>query len=355
MLVYKIKKVYYKLMSKIHQKKYLPKYYKNKERLKDLKVYKKEKEIFINTPYTDIEKLSESYRHLLSVFYYDQNKYYQDEFILKNYAQIAPFKTLNATIEHGPYLGDDYAWENDINNEAKAIITFSKYREEVLKRHTGKDIIPIGPYIHYAQSYLSEEEKKKEKKRLGKNLLVFPTHCTHWNIPEFDTRYFISEIEKLKKDFDSVRVCMYWKDIEKKMHLPYINAGYECVTAGFMFSSFFFSRLKNIIELSDLTVGNSIGTNVGYSIFFNKPYYHINMPVKQTYDPKISTIDEEQRQMILRSCNTGLNNIKKLEDLFSSYTDKITEEQREKIDYYWGTSLVKTPEELAEILDKYLF
>ena len=79
------------------------------------------------------------------------------------------------------------------------------------------------------------------------------------------------------------------------------------------------------------------------------------MPVKQTYDPKISTIDEEQRQMILRSCNTGLNNIKKLEDLFSSYTDKITEEQREKIDYYWGTSLVKTPEELAEILDKYLF
>ncbi len=348
MFLCSLKKSYYKILYKI---------FKNPEfqnKFSDLKTYLKERKNFKTTKYYEIEKIAQPERHLSSVFLYDQNKYYQNEFILKEYAGIDIFKNLNATIEHGVYLLKDYFYENDIKNNAKAIITFSKYRKEVLEKHTDKEIIPIGPYIHYAKSYLNEKQKRAEKLRLGRNLLVFPTHSTDWSSPEFNIRYFISEIEKLKKDFDSVRVCLYWKDIVDKKHLPYIEQGYECVCAGNIFSPFFLSRLKNIIELSDMTVSNSIGTHTGYSVFMNKPNYFIKTEIKYTFDKKLNTLDNNEQSIILKPFNSNNDYILELEELFSTFSENITTEQKEKIDRYWGTSLIKTPEELNKVLKKYL-
>jgi hypothetical protein len=263
---------------------------------------------------------------------YTQNDYYGIATNLKKYSGLPYSRSLDYAIEHGiDFYSDGSSY--DIHSTARGILTFSKYREERLKKATPKEIHCIGPYIHYAPHYLSNKNLEREKKRLGKNFLVFPAHSTPGVDSEFDIDKFCTYLKKISRGFDSVRVCLYWKDILMGRDKPYKKHGFECVTAGHIYDPMFLSRLKSIIEVSAMTATNGVGTHIGYCILMGKPVYYFKQEVKLNKDLFFQNDDTDP-----------------VTNAFSKFSQKINSKQIQIIDYYWGLKCVKTPKELKKIL-----
>ena len=147
-----------------------------------------------------------------------------------------------------------------------------------------------------------------------------------------DVEKMISRLKNIcmRGGFETVFVNMYYYDILHTDYAKYyLEAGFKIVTAGHQLDIYFLSRLKSIIELSDYTVSNSVGTHLGYCIWMNKPHYIIDDQI----------INE-----------TNERDYKKIGSFFLTYTEQIQPEQYAVVEKYWGFDSVRTSEELKSIL-----
>lgn len=239
-------------------------------------------------------------------------------------------------IEHGLYLGNlvHSIYKDPIY---ETIITFSNYRKCILKNEMDKTILCVGPYIKYANLLLSDEMYNKIKKEIGRVLLVFPAHSIETVSSVFDMDNFISVIEKKKHSFNTIIICLFWKDILLGKAEKFIKKGYKVVTAGHIYDYYFLDRLKTIISLADFTLSNSIGTHIGYCIYMGKPHYIFKGNVKYVEagdDKRGSERELNQRQgSVLESFNQVKEEIY---NCFSNEGNEITKEQINCIKKYWG-------------------
>lgn len=269
------------------------------------------------------------------------NDWYGHAKILKDFVDISQTYQLKFLMEHGVYLTDQVD-DIDIETPLPSIVTYCEYRANVLKKYR-RNVFSIGPFIHYAKSYLNEDETKKEKKRLGKTILLFPSHSNFHIGLKYDSKWLCQKVKLIGKNFDTVRVCLYWTDVILRKDEIYEDFGFECVTAGHMLDPLFLPRLRSMIETSDSTISNIGGTHVGYSILFNKP--HIIIFQK----PKL-TANKHWQQRIKDFWKSGPF-IEVLNE-FSAHKFAITSKQRSLVEKYWGTKLIKTKKELKQIIDK---
>lgn len=272
--------------------------------------------------------------------------------ILKKYAGFPYSYKIHALIEHGVIL-TDYVGGAFRAHEYLPSIVSSKYRVDILKKEKNfNGAYAIGPFIHYVDSLLNSKEIKEEKERLGKTLLVFPSHSIDGNLSNFDYEKFCDNIKIYGADFDSVRICMYYKDIQLNRHEIYQKNGFEVVTAGHFNDYNFLSRLKSIIELSDMTMSNDIGTHLGYCIYLNKPHFlDLNQKIKYSAEN-----DDKNSKLMINNINEFIktqnknSNFTKINELFSIYNTKITKDQYNIISYLWGFDEVKSPKELKKLI-----
>lgn len=257
-------------------------------------------------------------------------------------------KKIEACIEHGVYFGN-YINENEsIDSGLPAVITFGEMRKSILRQNGCKKIIvEIGPYIYYANQLLTDKEIIYEKKKNGKTLLVFPSHSIDNSTTNFDIKEFINSIEKIKKDnnFKTVIICLYYRDIELGREKIYLDMGYKVTTAGRRENKDFLSRQKTLILLSDYTLSNSVGTHVGYSIALKKPHTIL----KQHIDYNVKDKDGE-KQIVNTKLKSSLIQKNEVYTAFSKYNEKITKEQINICNFYWGLDKIKTSHELNTIL-----
>jgi hypothetical protein len=193
---------------------------------------------------------------------------------------------------------------------------------------------------------MSNEKRINEKKRLGSNILVFPAHSTHHNLTHYNIDRYCLRIRELGRDFDSIRICLYWKDILRGFHKVYQGFGFECVTAGHIYDPMFLPRLKSIIDISDLTLSNQIGTHVGYSVYMGKPHYLDNGNISYLGKSEIPNPGNDYYN------NTKHSDINEIQTGFSEFRYDISPEQIELIDKYWGVSEIKSSEEMKTILNQ---
>lgn len=306
------------------------------------KCFKKEMQVRAKYPLTNFLKIAEDIPNLYTKEVYKHNDFYFNATHLKKYAGIDEDDYIRAAMEHGPYSKDNFFWQCDIDSPFNAIIVASNHRKETLIKVCNKNIITVGPYIAYAESLLSKEDVEKEKKRLGNNLLVFPMHSTHWVNIDYNISNFISNIKKTGKGFESIRICMYWKDILRGVYKPYKKAGFEIVCAGHIYETNFLPRLRSLIEISDYTMSNNIGTHIGFCICLNKPHYLIDDDYIVT-DYLQNETRKPEREKQSKMSNAIKNN-------FCIYSDKITDQQFKVAEEFWGTSEIKSKEEMRRIL-----
>lgn len=239
------------------------------------------------------------------------------------------------SIEHGLYLDDQVSFYANYKT-FDSICTFSNYRINILQNHgVKKKLLAIGPYIHYAQPLLTESEIETIKKGLGKVLLYMPSHST--NLEVGTSAFFEKELDLLDsfKDehhFDTIIVCVYYRDFQYTNCINlYKNRGYKIVTAGHQLDIYFARRLKSIILMSDYTISNQIGTNLGFCVYLGKPHIIIN-----DYEGKYNRN------------KTGYVARREIADAFAYYSPVITDKQREVCNKYWGFESVKSADELRD-------
>lgn len=312
-------------------------------------IMEKEIESRKNLPFTDIEKLSadlpdtytkEILRGEIFLARYGMNR------ILKKYAGLPLDTKIHVLFEHGIQFLDIVGGAFRIHECLPSMVA-SQYRVNILKKQKNyHGAYAIGNYIHYAESLLSNEQIKQEKERLGRNLLVFPSHSIDCTTTNFNYQAFIDKINEVKNDFDNIRVCLYYQDINLKRHLPYQKEGFEVVTAGHFNDYNFLRRLKSIILTSDITMSNDIGSHLGYCIYLNKPHYLTKQSV--TYDVR-DKVNKKNSENVVNSMSKS-ENVAKITKLFSEYDETITTEQYELISYLWGFNEIKTPTELKNMI-----
>jgi hypothetical protein len=299
----------------------------------------------------NFKKLSKKFPYLPFSYIVDNNLYGL-YYILSKYGNKSPFNKIDTYIEHGLFFGD-LVKDEQINLKTKNIITFSENRKfHLLKKINHKNIIPIGPYIHYADDLFSEDKFFQVKKSLGKVLLVFPVH----SIKNFDTRFeindFINYIESIKSNYDNIIICMYWLDIIRNNYIQsYLNKKYKIVTAGHRFDICFMSRLKTLIKLSDYTISNSIGTHIGYCIYLQRPHFIFKQKSSQSFISQFN-YDHYLNSRLNINENIEIKEKLEIEDAFSVYSPFITEKQYQVSNKYWGFDKIKSKYEFRLIFNK---
>ena len=273
--------------------------------------------------------------------YYRDNLYYGISFHLKNYAGYNGY--IKAYIEHGMFFGF-FLPTDEKHIFSETVICMGSRRQEQLKNIIQSKVISIGPFIHYADGYLEKDEFNILKNKLGRVLLLFPSHSIKNKSLENNVDLFIDQCSSLFENYDTIMVCLYWSDI-KKFASFYHDKKIKVASAGNLNDSNFLSRLKTIIKLSDYVVSDTVGTHVGYCVYLNKVVWLIqnNKKLSNLVEPYKRFQSSDYYDIAVEE----LSNIKKIFEKPQSY---ITEEQKNIINDFWGLNNIKSAKELNKIL-----
>lgn len=241
--------------------------------------------------YLDAYDLDRSRPHL-SPELHKPNDYYGHMHHLRQYAQ--ENDAVDCTLEHGFGSPASMIWEVDQKAPFASHWVMSEQRVAKILARTPKWSIAIGPYLHYAPAALDEDNFAKEKKRLGRSLLVFPAHSTHFNRVQFDAQRFIGKIKEISQNYDTVRLCLYWADLDGSFAEICQSEGWEIVCAGHIYDTHFLPRLKSLLSLSEGIVYNTFGTQVAYAAMMNKAQFHVPLDWSLEINSKGRVIDKQE-------------------------------------------------------------
>lgn len=255
---------------------------------------------------------------------------------------------LKACVEHGVYFGNYVSDAELEGSDLPALVTFGDARFNHIRSVSTVPVCRIGPYIAYARGFLDARRIAETRAKLGKTLLVFPSHSIDFVGKRFDVDDFIAEIERVKSRMQvkTVLVSLYYRDALDGAASAYEDAGFVVVTNGYREDEAFLDRLKTFIELSDFTMSNSVGTHVGYSVYLGKPHYLYEQSCVQVAATKTDAAEYENDYA--ESSRVEKSDVSRA---FSHCSETITSEQWEVCEKYWGLSHVLQKEEMRVLFD----
>ena len=266
---------------------------------------------------------------------------------VKNYADKQYIDFFEApAITHG-YCFYDYtkffrvSWQNIMGNS-----TYWRH-----SYHTNlKDTLyfSMGSYFHYVTPFYDTKKFDECKRRLGKNLTVFPFHTSQGFISDYNETEFADVILKDAESFDSLTVCVFFADLLNGNNEPTIKLarlleshGANIVSAGYSSDPSFVRRLKTIISLADAVLTNGLSSHVWHSMSMSRPvklYWQKTNPYHLTLNNEVLDKYHESRDNIYQK-------------MFSVENYQITEEQLKMCERIICPSETKTKEEMGAILD----
>jgi hypothetical protein len=291
----------------------------------------------------DVQKILDASVDYPVVLHQD-NSFYGTEFSLNSYSKhCSPIK---ACIEHGVYFGSYVNERECLFSGFPALITFSDVRKVHIRTASPIPVIEIGPYIAYADSFLSPSQLTDQKKKMGKTLLVFPSHSTDYAQAKFDSDELIKEIARLKKqeNYQTILVNFFWKDIANHQDQLFRDAGFQVTCCGSQSDPFFLRRLKSLILLSDMTMSNSVSTNLGYCIYLGKPHYFFRQKTGLAHSKSTSG------EYLAENVRTRELEKEEIVDRFCVFKHEVTPSQYQVCSKYWGFGKVLSPDRLGRLL-----
>lgn len=267
---------------------------------------------------------------------HSSNSFYGLSDILKQYAGLPTQYSSKALYTHIFY---GRPWDGDMNSKLPVFLVWGDPMRKEFAARTDKPVFSIGPPLHYAVSIYDDKMISFEKTRMGKNALIFPAHSTHLIQSVYPTDFLLKRAQDLRQHFDTVRFCLYWKDIQSGSARPFLDSGYECVTAGHMVDPMFYSRLKGLLSVADHTYSNSFGTQAGLSVGLDIPHTIFLQDIHHEGD------------IYYKKSDPFLKNFVQFAELFCQNSDVITSRQKDFAKEYYGLAHVKTPSQLRRIFE----
>lgn len=278
-----------------------------------------------------------------------ENNFYGASYIIKRYAGINKNTKLECIAEHGLSIGGYFHGGGDWTiNGPKTLLTYADFRVEEIYKRTGKICFNIGPIIKYAKCVYDDFTISSIKGNLGKTLLIFPMHSIEDYQYNNNTERFIDSVKKIKNQFhfQTVLVSVYFVDIERGLHIPYLEQGWQIVSSGERCNYDYMDIQKTLMTIADGVYVQGYSSALPYAISLGKPgaiFYHeddviVDHPGSERKFEQL--YDDEYKDAFFEFLH-----------LFSEYSDIITDEQIEYCNKYCGFNNTKTPEELKTIIE----
>jgi len=269
-----------------------------------------------------------------------------ENFVYGNFESFADYADVKAklwefpAITHGYALLDAYGYPIVLNWQS-VLGTGLKIKD--IYHDISRDCMyfAVGPFFHYVKPFYDDAEYAKKKKKLGRNLTVFPAHTILSHTQIYDENDFFNKVFEEAKQFDSLTVCTYFMDYNSEIIQRFKAEGAKIVTAGFHFDTSFMPRSKSIFMLSDAVLTNSLGSHVNHALSLNKPVKFISQEIES-----IGRVhNNEATKTAMENARAHLQSVLETPDYC------ITKEQIEAFDPTTGFNLVKSREEIAAIFD----
>lgn len=323
------------------------------------------------------KRIYKLYKRLLPRYYFLCNKYYKifkdtskieifNPLLLSN--KICPYKNIffenslygnfynlieekklkiskKINIEHTFFLPEAYEGESFINKYSTVNVDIA-LRMKTIKKVNKQNTLDIGPYINYSKSYYPKNKTEEIKEKMGKTLTVFPAHSiiTGGSKEKIEANFSVDKlIDKIKvlvkqNDIKTVLICLYYADINIEVIKYYEEFGFKVVSAGHKFDRYFINRLKSILEITDYTMSNKLGTYIPYSLALGKPHYIYKQELE--YQGKKEEL-EKQRGIFINTSESEIY------EKFGEFKTFINNEQKEFANQLWGLNIKK---DLSKIL-----
>lgn len=258
-----------------------------------------------------------------------------------------------AQIEHGVYFGHNVSpYVNVIPNEweISAFLTYGPYRKKLIgDAYPNALVRAIGPYIQYAKT----NEKYREELRESllprqKTIVLFPAHSVANGRILFSHEALIQKSIRYARDREigNLVVCLSPMDINGSLASMYREKGFVVATCGDVANDFL-PRQRAIFELADITLSNTMGTHIGYSIAMGVPHRIIE-PV--SLDAIISG------RCIAPGIDLEAFSAERDSFLAAFCTDdegwRTTQLQRNLYEEYWGGNIHLAPDEMLGVLNE---
>lgn len=209
------------------------------------------------------------------------NDFYGHASLLKRYCELPEDYVIRGVLPHGPCISSKI-WEVEKNHPFRARFLLSQTQREVYRSQSSKDLYVIGSPLLYAAKLLAKEVAELRENAQG--TIVFPAHSTHHITSEFDHEGFINGLKQVAETDHPVTVCLYWRDIQLGRHHEYLNAGFQCTTAGHMFDKGFLERMLKIIVSHKKAVTNRIGSSSLFAAALGLPVSFTELEVAHSAD-----------------------------------------------------------------------
>jgi FkbM family methyltransferase len=197
------------------------------------------------------------------------NDFYGHARLLKRYAGLPENFILRAVMPHGPSFCSKL-WETELKDPCTSVLAISEQQRSLYGAQSPhKTAQLIGSPVLYAARMMEDELAAQRAQARG--TIAFPTHSTHHVTVQFDQASFIEFLRALPPEFQPVRVCLYWRDIQLGRHRDYLAAGLECTTAGHMFDPEFVPRVLRLLAAHRQAAANKLGSCVYYAAALDLP------------------------------------------------------------------------------------
>lgn len=192
--------------------------------------------------------------------------YYGFDWLIREYSYYPSFLSLAAGVEHGPALRDEPS-KGDLDAGYPLMYMHSK---KLLNRWKALSTIPCyqicSPFVYYRRS------RKIERDKDARGTLAFPMHSTHYIDSIFDVEAYMRELKGLPAEFQPVSICIYYTDIARGLHKPFLNQGFKVYTAGHRLDPEFPVRFYDILRRFKYGTSNQTGSYIFYAVEMGIPF-----------------------------------------------------------------------------------
>jgi hypothetical protein len=277
-------------------------------------------------------------RRLVTRELYPFNAFYGHAALLRAYAGITGSAPLKLAIEHGPTLFPN-PLDPDLATWLPRYFCSAPARAAFFEKNALHDpkAVAIGPLILYARALAPPAPATSRR------LVFFDAHSSDYLTASYDIDVAIARLDALKREFDEIVVCLYWRDILLGRAEPYLRHGFRCVTAGHIFDPQFLFRLVEIISSAAVVLTDRLGSHLLYSIVLDRPVWLEYSPAvyEATGDSPYGTVGapHEEGDVVDRASA-----------LFAARAEQVQPGQRAFVDEFCAVESLRTPQELAALI-----
>lgn len=279
-------------------------------------------------------------KHLDTAEIFTPNDMYGNAGILKDYTGISYDQSLRILIPHGPDITEEFLWNVERDFRLPAIFAHSKNRERVYAERTKKKVFhTAAPYL-YVQKMLPPEPPP-----VRKGTLFFVSHSTEGMKVEADFELQADMLEQLDRRFHPITICIYWLDFLYGHHEPFLQRGFQVVSAGHATEPAFLCRIHHLLSCHEFAMSNTRGGYVEYAIASGCMFLLYGASWKCRYTPR-TKIDFDGTPTEFTD-----ERVAKWARMFQWDDPAPREEQVAWADYYLGREWLLTPDQVREQIE----